>query len=47
MMENTRNETISYVIERKYLAKISATELISRMLRSHIKSEKVKKAVTG
>lgn len=44
MMENTRNATASYTIERKYLAKISAAELISRIIRSHIKNEKEKKA---
>ena len=42
-MENTRNETISYTIERKFLARISVTEFVSRIIQSHIKSESIKR----
>ena len=44
-MDNTRNESISYTIERKYLAQISVTEFVSRMIQSHIKSESKPKDV--
>ena len=39
-MEITKNESTSYTIERKFLAKISITEFVSRIIQSHIKSEK-------
>ena len=43
-MENARSETISYTIERKFLARISVTEFVSRIIQSHIESENIKKA---
>ena len=42
-MENTRNETISYTIERKFLARISVKEFVSHIIQSHIKSESIKR----
>ena len=38
-MEITKKESASYIIERKFLAKISVTEFVSRIIQSHIKSE--------
>ena len=38
-MEITKKESTSYTIERKFLAKISVTEFVSRIIQSHIKSE--------
>lgn len=45
-MANTRNEIISYTIERRFLARISVKEFVSRILKSHIKNESTKKAST-
>ena len=42
---NTKKETISYTVERKFLAKISVTEFVIRIIKSHITSEGAKKAV--
>ena len=40
-MENTRNETINYTIERKFLAKISVAEFVKRIIQSHIDNESI------
>ena len=45
-MENKRNETITYTIERKYLAHISVKEFVRRIVKSHIKSETIKELQT-
>lgn len=38
-MEKSKNQIKRYTIERKFLAKISVTEFVSRIIQSHIKSE--------
>lgn len=43
-MKNAGNEAAVYTIERKFLARISAAELVGRILRTHIESENQKKA---
>lgn len=42
-MENTRNETIGYTVERKFLARISVKEFVNRIIQSHINSESIKR----
>ena len=42
-MAKAQNESRSYTIERKFLARISVTEFVSRMIQSHIESENIKK----
>ena len=44
-MDSTRSESISYTIERKFLAQISVTEFVSRVIQSHRESESMKKAL--
>ena len=42
-MENAKSETTSYTVEKKFLARISVTELVSRMLKYHIQNESILK----
>lgn len=43
-MKNGRQEEICYTIERKFLAKITAAELVSRIIQHHIKDQPEKDA---
>lgn len=37
-MKNEKEKTIRYTIEREFLAKITVTELVSRIIQSHMKN---------
>lgn len=41
-MEKEGKENISYSIEREFLEKVDVSELISRIIRAHIKSEVIR-----
>ena len=45
-MKNGKPETIRYTIEREFLAKITVTELINRIIQAHVKEQTGKEAVS-
>ena len=45
-MKNGRQEAIRYTIEREFLAKITVTELVNRIIQTHIKKATEKEAVS-
>ncbi|MBD5096684.1 MAG: hypothetical protein HDT40_06745 [Lachnospiraceae bacterium] len=45
-LNNGRQETIRYTIEREFLSKITVTELINRIIQAHVKEQTGKEAVS-
>lgn len=45
-MKNGKQETTRYTIEREFLAKITVTELVNRMIQTHTKNQSEKEAAT-
>lgn len=45
--KNSKKITIRYVIEREYLSHITVTELISRIIRSHVGEDRRKHGAGG
>ncbi|MBQ8117010.1 MAG: hypothetical protein IJ147_02960 [Lachnospiraceae bacterium] len=45
--KNSKKITIRYVIEREYLSRITVTELISRIIRSHAGEDRRKHGAGG
>lgn len=43
-MERTNNRNTDYIVEKRFLAEITAAELISRIVKAHIKNEDKKGA---
>lgn len=39
LLDHRKKETVNYTVERKFLNRISAPELISRLIRSHGKKQ--------
>lgn len=46
-MENGRQKAICYTIEREFLAKITVTELINRIIQTHAKEQAEKETVSS
>ena len=42
-MKNGRQETIRYIIEREFLAKITVAELVNRIIQTHAQEQTKKK----
>lgn len=45
-MKNSKPQAISYTIEREFLAKITVTEFVNRIIQHHIKNPSVKEVVS-
>jgi len=45
-LKNDKQETIHYTIEREFLAKITVTELVNRIIQTHIKEQAEKEVVS-
>lgn len=45
-MKNGRQEMMSYTIEREFLAKITVTELVNRIIQTHVKEQTEKETAS-
>ena len=45
-LKNGKQETIRYTIEREFLSKITVTELVNRIIQTHIKEQTEKEVVS-
>lgn len=45
-MKNGKQKTIRYTIEREFLAKITVTELVNRIIQTHVKKQSEKEVVS-
>lgn len=45
-MKNGKQETVRYMIEREFLAKITVAELVNRIIKSHVKEQSEKEVVS-
>ncbi len=45
-MKNGKQETTRYTIEREFLAKITVTELVNRIIQTHVKKLSEKEVVS-
>ena len=45
-MKNSKPQTISYTIEREFLAKVTVAEFVNRIIQNHVKNLTVKEAVS-